>query len=295
MTESVTITIPSSIVNQHLPLLIEKLCQIPNVKIVDDVNEIKIKDIITHLYVDLSGDFSKEVRNKLLGCLSTNSYHHFISFLNWVEDYENEHCMILEYLSQKVNPGIYSSIVEDDDFNKKLVDLLVADEKDDDIDDVLKSYRHAQANHSPILSTESSPNESPREEKANNLPVENGSLTPEEKFESILLSLGLDEAGMTKARKIKADVQGGQSLNMMEIMAFTQEYKTNIEAANLDLPKLMSLVFSTPTNSNPDKSGSTPETPSMPFDLGSIMNTLGPMLSSLTNPQKGKSRRGRRR
>ena len=285
MTDVVTITIPSSIVNQHLPLLIERLCQIPNIKVND--HGVKMKDVVAHLYVQLLSNLSKEVSQKLLHCLSNNTYDHFIKFLDWVEDYESDHCIILEYLSQKINPGIYSSIVEDDDFNQKLVDLLINnDEKDDDIDDVLKSYYGSMAEN-PILSSESRE----KVDKVKNF--------GEEKFESILSSLGLDEAGMTKARKIKADAESGQPLNMAEIMAFSQEYKSNIDAANLDIPKLMSLVFASPSptaNSTANSTSNTTEpTSPLPFDLGSIMNALGPMLSNLTQPQKGKSRRGRRR
>ena len=228
--ESITITIPSSIVNEHLPLLIEKLCHM-NVNVnYDKSKNDTIKDIVAHLYVDCQ--LSKEVSTKLLTCLSNNSYQAFIKFLSWVEQYEDSHCIILEYLSQRVDAGTYASIVEDDDFNQQLVDALL--NIDDDIQDILRSYNNAKHHTTPSLSPSSSPVDTPRKNDASNTVGEKvnvdesnmekakniASNMDNEKFESILQSLGLDEAGLTKARKIKADVESGQQLNMVEIMSF---------------------------------------------------------------------------
>lgn len=326
MSEPIIITIPSSIANQHLPLLIEKLCQIDSVKVIDEKND-KIKDIVARLYVHCQTEsINMNVNKKLLGCLSSNAYEAFCEFLDWIEEYETEHCIVLEFLSHRVNHGVYASIVEDDDFNQKLVDLLLTPE-DDDLEDVLRSY-NANKNTTFYKTAEAS-REFLNQGKANMdepMPSLNGEKVnldtiiaeaeanpnmdkarklanmDDDKFESILLSLGLDDVGMTKARKIKSDVQSGKQLNMMEIMAFAQEYKTNIDAANLDIGKLMGLLFSNPSESEtvkdgpmaPVKDGSNTPEPAMPFDLNGLMNMVGPMLSNFTNQPK-KGNRNRRR
>lgn len=302
MSEAITITIPSSIVNQNLPMLIERLCQLTNINVVYKDND-KLKDIVARLYVHCQREtMDNQVNKKLLNCLSNHVYKDFNDFLDWVEHYEAEHYIILEYLSQKVNAGIYASIVEDDDFNKKLVDLLIA--HDDDLDDVLRSY-HANKNQGSSDSDE---------KKANNEPMPNlndiednnmdkakklADGMDDEKFESILLSLGLDEVGMNKARKIKADVQSGKQLNMMEIMAFAQEYKSNIDAANLDIGKLMALIFSPTDNATNTTNTTTPNTgtnSTPPFDINSIMNMMSPLINSFSQPKgKGRGQRPRRR
>ena len=139
--------------------------------------------------------------------------------------------------------------------------------------------------------------------KVDNMGKPNISNMDNEKFESILQSLGLDEAGLTKARKIKADVESGQPLNMAEIMSFAQEYKSNIDAANLDIPKLMSLIFSPTTdNANNTNTASTSDTPNNTgtngtpsFDMNSIMNMMAPLLSNFSGQTKGKGRGQRQR
>lgn len=297
MSDAITITIPSSIVNEHLPLLIEKLCDM-SVHVVNDnhtKNDI-IKDIVAHLYVDCQLT-NTEVNKKLLACLSNNAYVHFIQFLNFVEQYETEHCVILEYLSQQIDAGIYASMVEDDNFNQQLVDALV--EKDDklgDLGNVLRSYNSAK-HYTPPTNTNKA-----EEAKVDNTEKPNMANMDNEKFESILQSLGLDEAGLTKARKIKADVESGQPLNMPEMMSFAQEYKSNIDAANLDIPKLMSLIFSPTTDNANTNTTSTSDTPNStatnstpPFDMNSIMNMMAPLISNFTNQPKGKGRGQRQR
>ena len=319
MSEAITITIPSSIVNQNLPMLIERLCQLTNINVVYKDND-KLKDIVARLYVHCQREtMDNQVNKKLLNCLSNHVYKDFNDFLDWVEHYEAEHYIILEYLSQKVNAGIYASIVEDDDFNKKLVDLLIA--HDDDLDDVLRSY-HANKNQGSSDSDEKIhlykgkvSTDFLNQAKANNetMPnlndiIEDNNMDKakkladgmdDEKFESILLSLGLDEVGMNKARKIKADVQSGKQLNMMEIMAFAQEYKSNIDAANLDIGKLMALIFSPTDNTTNTTNTTTPNTgtnSTPPFDINSIMNMMSPLINSFSQPKgKGRGQRSRRR
>lgn len=310
----ITITIPSTIANQHLPLLIERLCKLP-VTVYHQNND-KIKDIVARLYVHCQREtMDPLVIKKLLGCLSNNAYHEFRQFLDWIEQYEVEHCIVLAYLSQRVNTGVYASIVEDDDFNQKLVDLLVVEE-DDDLDDVLRSY-HANKNNdsdsddSFNICKDKVSTDFLNQSKANSevMPELNETVTideisnadkaksmmdnmDEDKFESILSSLGLDEVGMTKARKIKADVQSGKQLNMMEVMAFAQEYKSNIDAANLDIGKLMGLIFSQPnTTTSNNTNNNTSE--ALPFDMSGIMNMLGPILNNLGQQKKGKRPRRR--
>ena len=113
MSESITIIIPSTIINPHIPLLIEKLSDL-NTQVKDDYKDNQLKDIIAHLYVDCKNQIDSK---KLLSCFN-NAYQSFHNYLIKLENPDKS--IVIDYLSQNVNSRAYASIREDDDFEKKI-------------------------------------------------------------------------------------------------------------------------------------------------------------------------------
>ena len=290
MSEGITIqiNIPNSVVSSHLSSILDHLSQYSCVQINE---ESEIKEVMIDLYSHckslslFQNSDGKTILSKLLKGLNHHSYNHFVQFLDWVESFELQHHQILIYLAEKVNTERYKEIVEEDDFNKRLVALLL-EEDYLPVNDVLKSY-HEHVHEQNEKKEEKKDKNEKRE--VNEVIKDINNLSPEsakeyaagltdEKFDAILSSLGLDDAGMVKARKIKQDIKEGKPINFAEIMSFTQEYKETIDASKIDVSKLMSLFM-------PATEG-TSDTPN--FDFSSILNAIGPMISNMSQPQKGK-------
>jgi hypothetical protein len=174
------------------------------------------------------------------------------------------------------------------------------EELSDEVEDVLTTYKSETAHPKGVIETP-------------NLQMVN--MIDDDTFDNILNSIGLNDEGKNKARKIKQDIKDGKPLDMNEVLTFTQEYKQNIANANLDLGNLVKLFTGTTasTSTAPTTSTSTTNTtpsvtpsvstpsastgpstePTAPqFDMNSILNMMGPVIANMS---KGNSNNNKRR
>jgi hypothetical protein len=154
------------------------------------------------------------------------------------------------------------------------------EELSDEVEDVLTTYKSETAHPKGVIETP-------------NLQMVN--MIDDDTFDNILNSIGLNDEGKNKARKIK--------------------YKQNIANANLDLGNLVKLFTGTTasTSTAPTTSTSTTNTtpsvtpsvstpsastgpstePTAPqFDMNSILNMMGPVIANMS---KGNSNNNKRR
>lgn len=231
----------------------KNLMPMNNVVVEYSDKEEKLKLFLISLYLHINKHkVDKLICNQLWLCInSSNIIHDCIKFLQSVD------CKVVsQYIINKISENVYASILEDDDFYNKLINLIVEDDieklKPDEMDDIVNTYKSA-----PSLMD----------------------FVSDDTFETLLSKMGINEEGKVKARNIKAEMKDGKP-DMNKVMAFINEYKQNLDSSNIDL----NTIYKTFSGIGSDDAKS----PQLPFDLNNIMN----MMNSFTTP---KSRRGRRR
>lgn len=128
-------------------------------------------------------------------------------------------------------------------------------------------------------------------------------LIDESTFNNILTTIGLNEEGMIKAKKIKQDIKENKPLDMTEIMTFVSDYKQQISKSdNPMIGQFLNMfgITEEPVSQHGDATAST-ESPTPPtvapaFDLNQMMNMISPLLSGLQgNRQQKRSTKYKRR
>lgn len=230
----------------------KNLMPMTNVVVEYSDKEEKLKLFLIALYLHVhKHKVDKLICNELWLCINSNDIiHHCIKFLQSVD------CKVVsQYIINKISENVYASILEEDDFYNKLINLIIEDDveklKPDEMDDIVNTYKSA-----PSLMD----------------------LVSDDTFETLLSKIGINEEGKIKARNIKAEMKDGKP-DMNKVMAFISEYKQNFDSSNIDL----NTIYKTFSGL-----GDETKSPQLPFDLNNIMN----MMNSFTTP---KSRRGRRR
>jgi hypothetical protein len=172
-----------------------------NVAVEYSETEEKLKLFLIKLYLKLE---DKDALKQLWHCIISSSIiNECVNLLQTTKcDY------IIDYFKCSVNENTYASILEDDDFYMKLINLVIED-NDEYIINALKSEKPA-----------------------------------EDTFESVLSKMGITEEGKVKARKIKSEMVDGKP-DINKIMAFIQEYKQNFDSSNVDLNTIYSLMTKT--------------------------------------------------
>jgi hypothetical protein len=171
-----------------------------NVAVEYSETEEKLKLFLIKLYLKLE---DKDALKQLWHCIISSSIIH--ECVNLLQTTKSSY--IIDYFKCSVNENTYASILEDDDFYMKLINLVIED-NDEDIINAIK--------YSPV----------------------------EDTFESVLSKMGITEEGKVKARKIKSEMVDGKP-DINKIMAFIQEYKQNFDSSNVDLNTIYSLMTKT--------------------------------------------------
>lgn len=268
MSKSITVTIPYEDFKHLIP-------SITNVVYTNTDKEEKLKLFLISLYLHVHKcKIDKNICNQLWECINSNTIiDDCILFLQ-----STTSDVIADYFKSKVNENVYASIIEDDDFYIKLINIIAADEENDhinphEIDDIVNTYK-SSSSQQPSLAD----------------------LVTDETFETLLSKMGINEEGKIQARAIKAEMKDGKAPDMNKVMAFVQKYKQNFDSSNIDLNTIYKMMTgmssandgSTVKDAEPSNEAKT----QLPFDLNNVMNMVNALSANL-NPQK--SRRGRRR
>lgn len=251
----------------------------------------KDDDILRKILLDLIQFLSKNNinNNELLLCLSTKNVNHcFVQFLNLLQKDNHPHYkVILDYLSSLVKNSQYASIYEDADFHEQLVNLLINNYKHDDFDadfdadHVMKDYK----------STKNEQNNK-YDDKIKML-----NLLDDDTFNNILSTLGLDEEGINKAKKIKQDVRDNKPLDFNEILKFVQDYKQNLLQSNNPLIANILNMFGIQDDKKVDKindkvekqiDDKKQEQAPPQFDMNNIVNMMAPFLNGMQQNRQQK-------
>lgn len=269
MSKSITVTIPYEDFKHLIP-------SITNVVYTNTDKEEKLKLFLISLYLHIHKcKIDKNICNQLWACINSNAIiEDCITFLQ-----STNSDVIGNYFKSKVSENVYASIIEDDDFYIKLINIIVDEEighiNPHEIDDIVNTYKSSSSNSSsPSLAD----------------------LVTDETFETLLSKMGINEEGKIQARAIKAEMKDGKAPDMNKVMAFVQKYKQNFDSSNIDLNTIYKMMtgMSSANDSSvvKDTEPSNEVKPQLPFDLNNVMNMVNALSANL-NPQK--SRRGRRR
>jgi hypothetical protein len=261
ITLNATFNLPVELLQQLLPHINHQ-----SIEIIHDDKEEKLKLFLIGLYLHCHKS-DKSSCAQLWQCV--NSHSIISDFLTFLQQTSNE--TIINFIKTKVSDKVYASIIEDDDFYVKLIDLLVEEEEIEqmdqkELDDVINTYKSSN----PMLD-----------------------LLDDEKFDQYLSKMGINEEGRQKAKEIKQEMIQTGKPDMTKVMSFISEYKQNFDASNVDLNTLYSMMTgATGVQGATGNDSKTEEKPQLPFDLNNMMSMINTISSNFGQP---KSRRGRRR
>ena len=147
---------------------------------------------------------------------------------------------------------------------------------DDDIDDIVQLVKTTKKEPAP-----------PEQPQHSTIDVITS--MPNEKFEEILSKVGFNETDAATARRLRDDVKAGKPLDLAAVTQLVTAYKQDNQ---LDLAQLASLFQSLqPQPKVEEKQPKVEEKPAAPaFDLNQMMSAFAPMLSNLTQQQRGGGR-----
>lgn len=320
MTDSITITInvPSHILYNCIKLLSKEQKEVKNVNTststttntTESTNNDPLYTILNNLHKHCyeSGKFSTDYGRLILDRLSSvyifsnNKYDGYIEFLSNLDKYDYVYQeVIYSYMKKKINNSAYNSYIEDGPEGiYNIVNLLIDAHKKDhegeeDVSDILKEYNDSK--NEPTITTTT---ETPEVDSSYITMIKNMDI---DTFNNILINMGMTEDSKQQAHKIRTDIIEGNALDMQEIYTFTNQFKQNLSDSNINFSNLLSMF--SPKKEEPVKeevkkvdvkSVTKPEIKPAEttggFDFNSIMNTLGPMLNSMNNGNRGGRRGG---
>jgi hypothetical protein len=201
------------------------------------------------------GADGKNLSSLLLFCAASPKINHdFMRLLDLMkQSYQQHYQVIIDLLNIK-------------QFNthEELINIIVNDDLSDEFD------------QKEILSTLKKHKESDVPLDENKLKMLN--LLDDETFNNILNTLGLDEAGMSKAKQIKQDIKDNKPLNIPDIMKFIEEYKQTISCSDHPLVgQILNMFGITPESTNHEEKSDK----QAPFDFNNLMNMVTPILNGL--------------
>jgi hypothetical protein len=253
ITLNATFNLPIELLQQLLPHINQETVEVT----LSDKEE-KLKLFLITLYLQCHKS-DKSSCKQLWQCI--NSHSIINDFMGFLQQTSSE--TIINFIKAKVSDKVYASILEDDDFYVRLIDLIVEEEEIEqmdqkELDDVINTYKSSN----PMLD-----------------------LLDDEKFDQYLSKMGINEEGREKAKGIKQEMIQTGKPDMAKVMSFISEYKQNFDASNVDLNTLYSMMMGSDNK--------TEEKPQLPFDLNNMMSMINTISSNFGQPPK--SRRGRRR
>lgn len=302
----INIKIHPTILYKCISLFLDKNMNEPRAKLNDNDNI--LRGILMEF---LQTPIEENLKIKILTCIKNeNTNDELLKLLELSNDNK-----LIQFLGAKINTKKYASIYEDNDFYVKLLNEVIishnkcinsdSDESSEsfDIESILDEYNKEK----PVLISSA------------NLQMLN--FIDDNKFDQMLISIGMNEDDIIKAKKIKSDIKNNKPLNMKEIMTFIEGYKNNIASSDNPMIKnLLSIFGITETETetvtdnkdnntsknnenidNIDNVTKNTEQQPMNFDMNNIINMMGPLISGLTQQGarggkkgKGKQYRGRR-
>ena len=277
---NITISIQPHILYKCVSMLIDHQNDLDYHCIKDDD---KLRELLIQLLLQSKDVFDQSLQKQFISCLSNNHIQvHFLKLLDLMQtDYPSQYDFVLNCLSTKVNSSQYASISEDVDFHQQLIQLLIH-QNDDYINTAMKNYKTVCQDN-----VKENVKDQIDEQKIKML-----NLLDDDTFDKILSTLGLDEQGLIKAKKIKQDVKDNK-FDINEILSFVQDYKQLISQS--DNPLIGNILNIFGIQKEPVKQDEVVDTnikiepPQAPqFDMSQIMNMVSPLLSGLQQNRQQK-------
>lgn len=298
MTENlidINIKIHPTILYKCISLFLDKNITEPHNKLNDNDNILR-----SILMEFLQIPIEENLKIKILTCIKNeNTNDELLKLLEISNDNK-----LIKFLGSKINTKKYASIYEDNDFYVKLLNEVIlshnkyidsdSDESSESFD--IKSVLDEYNKEKPVLIS------------SDKLQMLN--FIDDDKFDQMLISIGMNEDDIIKAKKIKSDIKNNKPLNMKEIMTFIEGYKNNIASSdNPMINNLLSIFGITETetdnksdniinntvkdNENIDNVTKNTEQQPMNFDMNNIINMMGPLISGLTQQGNRGGKRGK--
>jgi hypothetical protein len=276
---NITIALQSSTLYQCLSILVDKKQQI---QVEYQNNDILRDTIITLLYTCKQHDLfnvgadGKNLSSLLLFCAASNKIQHdFIRLLDLMKQSYHEHYNIV----------INTLNVKDFETHQQLINRLI------NHDDMSDDY-----NQEDVLSTLKSSKKVEQKPALDENKIKMLNLLDDDTFNNVLNTLGLDEAGMIKAKQIKQDIKDNKPINIPDIMEFIEDYKQTISQSDHPLVGNILNMFGITKDNTDDKQDQQnkeddKQAQPAPFDLNNIMNMVTPFLNGLQNNQNRQQRR----